>query len=105
DEDNDFNDNHTIQDQIPNYLSINNTTFLRIVKNIIKNVQSISMNDIQKLSLLMHQVATFRLKREITTIYLQSVTGELMEPEYDVIEVDRRVWPVQVQSLMLTKKS
>ncbi|CAF3913822.1 unnamed protein product, partial [Rotaria sordida] len=43
----------------------------------------------------MHQVATFRLKREITTIYLQSVTDKLMEPEYDVIEVDRRVWPVQ----------
>ncbi|CAF1348216.1 unnamed protein product [Rotaria sordida] len=105
DEDNDFNDNHTIQDQIPNYLSMNNKTFLRIIKNIIKDVQSICMNDIQKLALLMHQVATFRLKREITTIYLQSVTGTLMEPEYDVIEVDRRVWPMQVQSLMLTKKS
>ncbi|CAF4318156.1 unnamed protein product, partial [Rotaria sordida] len=92
------------QNQIPNYLSMNNKTFLRIIKNIIKNLQSISMNDIQKLALLMHQVATLRLKREITTIYLQSVTGTLMEPDNDLIEVDRRVWPIQVQSLMLTDK-
>ncbi|CAF4038916.1 unnamed protein product, partial [Rotaria sordida] len=104
DEDNDFNDNYTIQNQIPNYLSMNNKTFFRIIKNIIKNIQSISMNDIQKLALLMHQVATLRLKREITTIYLQSVTGTLMEPDNDLIEVDRRVWPIQVQSLMLTDK-
>ncbi|CAF1320764.1 unnamed protein product, partial [Rotaria sordida] len=104
DEDNDFNDNYTIQNQIPNYLSMNNKTFLRIIKNIIKNIESISMNDIQKLALLMHQVATLRLQREITTIYLQSVTDTLMEPDNDLIEVDRRVWPIQVQSLMLTDK-
>ncbi|CAF1279138.1 unnamed protein product [Rotaria sordida] len=104
DEDNDFNDNHTIQNQIPNYLSMDNKTFLCIIKNIIKNIQSISMNDIQKLALLIHQVATFRLKREITTVYLQSVTGTLMEPNNDLIEVDRRVCPIQVQSLMLTDK-
>ncbi|CAF2863692.1 unnamed protein product [Rotaria sp. Silwood2] len=104
-EDDDINDNYTIRDQIPKYLSMNNKAFVHMMKNIMKNVQSISMNDIQKLALLMHQVAALRLKREITTIYLQSVTGTLMQPEYDLIEVYRRVGAMQVQSLMATKKS
>ncbi|CAF3196075.1 unnamed protein product [Rotaria sp. Silwood2] len=103
-EDDDINDNYTIRDQIPKYLSMNNKAFVHMMKNIMKNVQSISMNDIQKLALLMHQVAALRLKREITTIYLQSVTGTLMQPEYDLIEVYRRVGAMQVQSLMATKK-
>ncbi|CAF1471287.1 unnamed protein product, partial [Rotaria sordida] len=105
DEDDNINDNYTIRDQIPKYLSMNNKAFVPMMKNIMKNVQSISMNDIQKLALLMHQVAALRLKREIITIYLQSVTGTLMEPECDLIEADRRVWSMQVQSLMLQKKA
>ncbi|CAF3934742.1 unnamed protein product [Rotaria sordida] len=104
DEDFDINDNSTKQNEIPNYLSLDNKTFVRKIKNILKNVQSISINDIQKLALLMHQIADLRFEKEMTTIYLQSVTGTLMEPENDLIEVDRRVWPMQVQSLMLTKK-
>ncbi|CAF3104674.1 unnamed protein product [Rotaria sp. Silwood2] len=104
DEDDDINDNDTKQDQIPNYLSMNNKSFVRIIKNTLKNVQTINMNDIQQLALIMHQAGALHLNKEITTIYLQSVTGTLTEPEGDLTKIDRRVWPMQVQSLMLTKR-
>ncbi|CAF5139409.1 unnamed protein product, partial [Rotaria sp. Silwood1] len=44
-----------------------------------------------------------RMKKDITIVYLQSATGTLTEPELDLIEVDRRVWPMQVKSLLLSK--
>ncbi|CAF1588789.1 unnamed protein product [Rotaria magnacalcarata] len=34
-------------------------------------------------------------------IYLHSVQGILKEPTYTSMEINRRVWPIQVQSLML----
>ncbi|CAF1634563.1 unnamed protein product, partial [Rotaria sordida] len=73
DEDFDINDNSTKQNEIPNYLSLDNKTFVRKIKKMLKNVQSISINDMQKLALLMHQIADLRFEKEMTTIYLQSV--------------------------------
>ncbi|CAF5146852.1 unnamed protein product, partial [Rotaria sp. Silwood1] len=51
----------------------------------------------------MHQIEAVRMKKDITNIYRKSVTGTLTEPELDLIEVDRRVWPMQVKSLLLSK--
>ena len=74
-----------------------------MAQTIIKTVRSITMNDIQKMALLMHQIATVQIDREIMKAYLHSVNGTLKEPECYLIEVDRRFWPMQVQSLMLTQ--
>ncbi|CAF4407541.1 unnamed protein product, partial [Rotaria magnacalcarata] len=51
----------------------------------------------------MHQIATVQIDREIMQAYLHSVKGTLREAECHFIEVDRRFWPMQVQSLMLTQ--
>ncbi|CAF5062121.1 unnamed protein product, partial [Rotaria magnacalcarata] len=37
-------------------------------------------------------------------IYLHSVQGTLKESNYTHMEINRRVWPIQVQSLMLTHR-
>ncbi|CAF5154635.1 unnamed protein product, partial [Rotaria magnacalcarata] len=36
--------------------------------------------------------------------YLHSVMGTLKQSESHLIEVDRRVWPMQIQSLMLAQQ-
>ncbi|CAM4886886.1 unnamed protein product [Rotaria socialis] len=61
------------------------------------------MNDIQQMTLLMHQITTVQIDREIMKAYLHSVKGTLREAECHFIEVGRRFWPMQVQSLMLTQ--
>ena len=42
--------------------------------------------------------------QEIRTVYLQSGTGTLREIEPEIIETDRRVWPLQVKSEMLKQQ-
>ncbi|CAF1345307.1 unnamed protein product, partial [Rotaria sp. Silwood1] len=91
------------KDQTPYYLSLNNTLFLRTSKDILKNVQTITINDIQQIAILMHQIGALKIKIDQTNIYLKAVTGTLTEPESDLIDVDRRVWPMQVQSMMSSK--
>ncbi|CAF2078674.1 unnamed protein product, partial [Rotaria magnacalcarata] len=89
--------------QIPTYLLIQNKLFVHMAQTIIKTVRYITMNDIQQMALLMHQIATVQIDREIMQAYLHSVKGTLREAECHFIEVDRRFWPMQVQSLMLTQ--
>ncbi|CAF4958577.1 unnamed protein product [Rotaria sp. Silwood1] len=103
DQDDDMNDNDTKQDQIPNYLSMQHKPFVSMAQDIIKNVHSITIQDIQQLAFYIHQIEALRIKKQITTLYLQSVTGTLTQPECDLIEVDRQVWPMQVKSLVLDK--
>ncbi|CAF3719689.1 unnamed protein product [Rotaria sp. Silwood1] len=104
DDDDSLNVDDIKQNHIPNYLSMNSTTFVRLCKNLLKTVPTMTMNDVQQLALLMHQIGALRIKEEMSHIYLKSVTGTLTEPECDLIEVDRRVWPMQVQALVLSKR-
>ncbi|CAF4917200.1 unnamed protein product, partial [Rotaria sp. Silwood1] len=92
------------KDQTPYYLSLNNKLFLRTSKDILKSVQTITINDIQQIAILMHQIGALKIKIDQTNIYLKAVTGTLTEPESDLIDVDRRVWPMQVQSMMSSKR-
>ncbi|CAF2806208.1 unnamed protein product [Rotaria sp. Silwood2] len=93
------------EDQIPNYLTINHKAFVRMSECLLKNAPSITMSDIQEMALFVHHIEANRLKKNITNIYLKSVTGTLIEPELDLYDVDRRVWPMQVKSLMLSNQS
>ncbi|CAF3869369.1 unnamed protein product, partial [Rotaria sp. Silwood1] len=60
------------------------------------------MNDIQEIAMMKHRIAILLIKKQTTETYLESVTGKLNIFESDLIDVDQRVWPMQVQSLMLT---
>ncbi|CAF4608751.1 unnamed protein product, partial [Rotaria sp. Silwood2] len=100
----DIDNNDTKQDQIPTYLLMNNKSFVHMAQNTIKTIHSISTNDIQQLAVSIHHIAAFHIQKQITEIYLKSVTGTLQESENDLIEVDRRVWPMQVKSFLLTHR-
>ncbi|CAF3726651.1 unnamed protein product, partial [Rotaria sp. Silwood1] len=104
DDDDDINIHDTkSKDQMPNYLTMNHKAFVRMIENLLQNTPSITSSDLQEMAFFMHQIEAVRMKKDITIVYLKSVTGTLTEPELDLIEVDRRVCPMQVKSLLLSK--
>ncbi|CAF5181359.1 unnamed protein product, partial [Rotaria magnacalcarata] len=94
----------TETNEIPIYLLINNKLFVHMAQTITKTTTSISINNIRQLALFIHQAASVRIDREVMKAYLHSVMGTLKQSESHLIEVDRRVWPMQIQSLMLAQQ-
>lgn len=92
------------QDHIPVYLLTNNALFIHMVDNLKRSNILIKQNDVQELAISIHFMAAFRIEKEIIEIYLKSMAGTLQELEMDLIEVDRRVCPVQLQSIMTEKE-
>ena len=72
-----------------------------MTKNILKIDNSITIDNIQQLALFIHRKTAIHIKREVTKVYLLSVIGKLKESDCDLMEIDRRFWPIQVQTLML----
>ena len=100
--DDELGDDSTEPNEIPMYLLMTNRLFLHMAKTITKAISSIRINDIQQLAILMYQIATVQIDRYMMKVYLHSVQGTLKESLNIPIEMNRRVWPIQVQSLMLT---
>ncbi|CAF1450004.1 unnamed protein product [Rotaria sordida] len=104
DDDKNIRDNKKKQDEIPVYLLATNESFNHLIQKIIQMNNSISERDIQQIAILMHCIANLQIKKQISMIYLQSGTGQLKEPEAELVPVDRRVWPTQVKSMFLAKR-
>ncbi|CAF2084607.1 unnamed protein product [Rotaria magnacalcarata] len=102
--DDELSDDSNEQNRIPTYVLMTNRRFLHMAQTITKAVSSIHINDIQQLAMLMHRIATVEIDRYMMKIYLHSVQGTLKESNYTHMEINRRVWPIQVQSLMLTHR-
>ena len=90
--------------QLPNYLSIKNRFFIAMARNILKTNSTITMHDIEQLALFIHQKAVIHSRRELIKVYLLSIMGKLQQTDYDSMDIDRRFWPVQVQSLLLNRR-
>ena len=90
--------------QIPNYLSIKNRFFIAMARNILKTNSIITIDDIQQLALFIHQKAVIHSRRELIKVYLLSMMGKLQQTDYDSMDIDRRFWPIQVQSLLLNRR-
>ncbi|CAF4549744.1 unnamed protein product, partial [Rotaria magnacalcarata] len=58
---NDTDISTTEQCRIPTYLLMQNKLFVHMAQTIIKTVRYITMNDIQQMALLMHQIATVQI--------------------------------------------
>ena len=91
----------TESQQLPSYLSITNRFFIAMVRSILKTNSTITMHDIQQLALFIHQKAVIHSRRELIKVYLLSIMGKLQQTDYDSMDIDRRFWPMQVQSLLL----
>jgi hypothetical protein len=82
-----------------------NEYFGHVIQKVINTASSISINDIQQVAILKHNIADLDIQKQISTIYLRSGTGKLREPEVELIAVDRRVWPIQVKSAVSAQPS
>jgi hypothetical protein len=82
-----------------------NEYFGHVIQKVIHTAGSISINDIQQVAILKHNIADLDIQKQISTIYLRSGTGKLREPEVELIAVDRRVWPIQVKSAVSPQPS
>lgn len=100
----DIDDTDIEQEKVPIYLQTTTPSFMTMSQNILKSVTSMNISHIQEIAFLIHQIASLGISKEVTTTYLQSVTGKLLELQWDLIDVDRRVWPMQVKSLLLSKQ-
>ena len=96
----DDDDDHE-KEELPRYLLVDNQLFISLMKKINKINSTIHINDIQEIALIKHRMAVLHIKKQIMETCLQSVTGTLHIVESDLIEVDRRIWPLQVRLLML----
>ncbi|UJR12991.1 hypothetical protein I4U23_000017 [Adineta vaga] len=90
-------------DDVPAYLSLTNISFLHVIQQIQNTENSIDMKDLQIIALLMHRITANRIQKQINSVYLRSGTGKLDDSSFDLIEIDRRVWPKEVKSDMLAK--
>ncbi|CAF1666695.1 unnamed protein product, partial [Adineta ricciae] len=90
-------------DDTPAYLSLTNTAFLRVIKNIQAVQSTFSATDLQTIATSMHHIAALRLRKHITHLYLRSGTGKLGDPNSDLNNIDWRVWPAQVKLVMSAK--
>lgn len=102
--DDDCHERDTGKDEIPTYLLLDNQSFINMAINSIKSIKTITINDIQQVAFLKHRMVAVSIRKDITETYLRSVKGILNQHDCDIVEIDRRVWPVEVESLMLTHR-
>jgi hypothetical protein len=95
----------TEKDSIPTYLALTNESFNHFVQNLVDKTNSISIKDVQHIALCLHRIAAVHIQKQVSIIYFKSGTGTLRDPEPELVPVDRRVWPMQVKSAMLTQRS
>jgi hypothetical protein len=104
DDPNYVNDTEKEKGPIPTYLSLNNETFNHFVQNLVATTNPIGIQDIQNIALCLHRIAAVHIQKQVSIIYFKSGTGTLRDPEPELVPVDRRVWPIQVKSAMLTQR-
>ena len=75
-----------------------------MAQNILKTNSTITIHDIQQLALFIHQQAVIHSRRELIKVYLLSIMDKLQQTDYDSMDIDRRFWPMQVQSLLLNRR-
>lgn len=98
-------DNDKESDQeIPDYLLLDSQLFLALVHKIKNSVTTISSHEIHEIALLKHRLGVLSIRKDLTETYLRSVTGTLLENMNDITGKDRRVWPMEIQSLVLAHR-
>jgi hypothetical protein len=91
------------RDPVPTYLSTDNETFRRALKKMIGTTKAISIDALRQVALCIHHIGALQIQKQISLVYLQSGTGEWSEPEFDLVPIDRRVWPSQVTSALAAR--
>jgi len=99
-------DDQKVTDKIPNYLSINHPNFQQLIQSMLSTTaNSISMEDLHEMTLLIRQMIMIELQKSLWNTYLQSGTGELAK-EYRFSTTHQHhselfVWPMEMKSMMM----
>jgi hypothetical protein len=92
-----------VEEQLPEYLQETNESFNKIMlDNVINSTTTITIEDLRQLAILKHKIAVVSMDKERWTVYLKSGTGQWETAESRKTNVDRRVWPECVKTIMLS---
>ncbi|CAF4367976.1 unnamed protein product, partial [Adineta steineri] len=64
---------------------------------------TITIEDLRQLTILKHKISMIRIRQQLWTIYLKSGMGQWKTDESHRTNVDRRIWPEEVRTIMLVK--
>ncbi|CAF1385303.1 unnamed protein product [Adineta steineri] len=104
--DHDIDDNDKEEyEQIPSFLLSSDKSFEQMIKDVMNTISSIDIDNLRQMAQLIYQIANCGMEKDIKTIYLRSGTGTLKEPEFELTEIDRCVWPKQVISKVVKKST
>ncbi|CAF1985467.1 unnamed protein product [Rotaria magnacalcarata] len=98
-------DENENENEIPKYLLLTNPLFVRMIRNFIDTTTSSpEIVKLQKFAIYVHHIKTLQLQKQISTTYLLSGTGQLGSSEFELVPVDRRVWPIQVKNVLIEQQ-
>ncbi|CAF1317216.1 unnamed protein product [Adineta steineri] len=99
-------DDDIVEEIIPNYLLINNPHFQQLFHALSSTTaNSLTIEDIQEIALLLRQITILNLQRSLWNIYLQSGIGKLETDCHQSIIPSEPVflWPSEVKSTLSMK--
>ncbi|CAF3650426.1 unnamed protein product, partial [Adineta steineri] len=104
-EEDDEDDDGDEKEKLPTYLQ-STSTFLNkfMTDDIINRISTtITIEDLRQLAILKHKISMISIRQQLWTIYLKSGMGQWKTDESHRIDVDRRLWPDEVRTIMLLK--
>ncbi|CAF1392968.1 unnamed protein product [Adineta steineri] len=108
------NVNREKDDSIYDYLLTNNKLFDQMIQKIDINISAYDIDHLRQIAFFSHKINHLNLLHNVWSAYLQYGTGQINDHDYDhdvqeiesiVVDVDRRYWPQEVISEMLTKEN
>ncbi|CAF1265540.1 unnamed protein product [Adineta steineri] len=99
-------DDDIVEEIVPNYLLINNPHFQQLFHALSSTTaNSLTIEDIQEIALLLRQITILNLQRSLWNIYLQSGIGKLETDSHQSIISNESVflWPSEVKSTLSMK--
>ncbi|CAF1455023.1 unnamed protein product [Adineta steineri] len=104
-EEDDENDDGDEKEKLPTYLQ-STSTFLNkfMTDDIINRISTtIAIEDLRQLAILKHKISMISIRQQLWTIYLKSGMGQWKTDESHRIDVNRRIWPDEVLTIMSLK--
>ncbi|CAF4379143.1 unnamed protein product, partial [Adineta steineri] len=93
------------EETIPTYLQSTNPFLNKFMTDHTRNHVSatITIEDLRQLAILKHKINMIRIRQQLWTIYLKSGMGQWKTDESHRTNVDRRIWPEEVRTIMSLK--
>ena len=86
-------------DLVPDYLTKKNPAFGKKMSSLLPS--TISLEELRDIAFLMHTIMSIEIVQSLWLVYQKSGMGQLQStPLLPTSQMDRKIWPLKVQSLM-----